>query len=84
MNWIKEYWKSLKRDRKERHNSAIKERANDIYQITEHCGKLWYTYNGGFFCPCDLIAKSDKQSEVIDVLHTLRSLYIERNLQEKT
>lgn len=77
MNWIKEYWESLKRDRKERHNKAVKERANDIYQITEHCGKLWFTYNGSLFCPCDMMKK-----ELLDALLDLRTSYIVRNTSD--
>jgi len=77
MSWIKEYWESLKRDRKERHNKAIKERANDIYQITEYCGKLWFTYNGSLFCPCDMMKK-----EPLDALLDLRTSYIVRNTSD--
>ena len=77
MNWIKEYWESLKRDRKERHNKAVKERANDIYQITEHCGKLWFTYNGSLFCPCDMMKK-----ELLDALLDLRTSYVVRNTSD--
>lgn len=74
MNWIKEYLDRLKKSRQNNKEKYIRERANDIYQITEYCGKLWFTYNGSLFCPCDMMKK-----EPLDALVELRLFYITRN-----
>ena len=74
MNWIKEYFERLRISRQNNRDMYVKERANDIYQITEHCGRLWFTYNGSLFCPCDMMKK-----EPLDALLELRSSYIARH-----
>lgn len=74
MNWIKEYLDRLKKSRHNNKERYIRERANDVYQITEYCGQLWFTYNGSLFCPCDLMKK-----EPLDALVELRLFYITRN-----
>lgn len=74
MNWIKEYFERLRISRQNNRDMYVKERANDIYQITEYCDRLWFTYNGNLFCPCDMMKK-----EPLDALRELRSSYIARH-----
>lgn len=74
MGWFSNYWENSKTRRKANKERYIKERANDIYQITEHDGRLWFTYNGSLFCPCDMMKK-----ELLDALAELRSSYIARH-----
>jgi hypothetical protein len=74
MGWFSNYWENSKTRRKANKEKYIKERANDIYQITEYCGRLWFTYNGSLFCPCDMMKK-----EPLDALLDLRTSYIVRN-----
>lgn len=77
MSWIKEYFEKLEIKLRNRKNECIKERANDIYQITEYCGSLWFTHNGCLFCPCDMMKK-----EPLDALLDLRTAYISRNTKK--
>ena len=74
MNWVKEYLDRLKKSRQNNKERYIRERANDIYQITEYCGRLWFTHNGSLYCPCDMMKK-----EPLEALVELRSSYIARN-----
>lgn len=74
MGWFSNFLENFKTRRKANTEKYIKERANDIYQITEYCGRLWFTYNGSLFCPCDMMKK-----EPLDALSDLRTSYIVRN-----
>lgn len=67
-----EFWDRLSRKRKEQNVNTIKNRANDIYQISERFGKLWFTYNGFPFCPCDMM-----KDEPLVALNKLREVYID-------
>lgn len=66
------FWDRLSQKRKEQSTNAIKKRANDIYQISEHLGKLWFTYEGFPFCPCDMM-----KDEPLVALNKLREGYVE-------
>ena len=72
MGWFSDYLENLKTRRKANKEKYIKERANDIYQITEYCGRLWFTYNGSLFCPCDMM-----KDEPLVALNKLREGYID-------
>lgn len=74
MDWFSNYLENSKTRHKANKEKYIKERANDIYQITEYGGQLWFTYNGSLFCPCDMMKK-----EPLDALLDLRTSYIVRN-----
>lgn len=74
MGWFSNYLENFKTRCKANTERYIKERANDIYQITEYGGRLWFTYNGSLFCPCDMMKK-----ELLDALAELRSSFIERH-----
>ena len=74
MEKLKELICEWKRKKQERRKENIRIRANEIYQITEFCGKLWFTCNGFLFCPCDLV-----KEDPIDALNELRSWYVSRN-----
>lgn len=74
MERLKELICELKRKKQERRKENIRVRANEIYQITEFSGKLWFTCNGFLFCPCDLV-----KEDPVDALNELRSCYVSRN-----
>ena len=43
------------------------------FQIQEHDGSLWFTYQGNLFCPCEMFKDSP-----VEALKTIRNLYMER------
>ena len=71
MNWLRKYWETFKASRERNAEKYVKECAKRTFQITEHNGKFWFTYNGSLFCPCDMM-----KEEPIDALSQLRNLYI--------
>ena len=71
MGWFSNYWENSKTRRNANKEKYVKECAKRTFQITEHNGKFWFTYNGSRFCPCDMM-----KEEPIDALSQLRSLYI--------
>ena len=64
------FFEKLKKDA----DNRIRKSANDAYQITEHNGELWFTFNGFLFCPCSMMTKSP-----IEALEELRENYIRRH-----
>lgn len=72
MERVTSFWKRLSTQRKEHGKDAIKKRSVDLYQITEYYGKLWFTFNGLPFCPCDMM-----KDEPLDALEKLRNGYVE-------
>ena len=44
-----------KERRSERFRLEMEERANDLFQLTEHEGEIWLTYNGSLVCPCQML-----------------------------
>lgn len=68
----KGFWKRVAQRLNAQNVDAIKERAADIFQIMEYSGKLWFTYNGFPFCPCDMM-----KDEPLVALNKLREGYID-------
>lgn len=75
MEWIKNFIEQQRLKQKERKEKEVEKRAEEIYQVTEYDGELWFTYNGHLFCPCGLLSCSD----VVDEVEKIRELYIKRN-----
>lgn len=55
------------------------ETARELYQITEHDGRIWLTYNDNRICPMAMFEEKD----VVDVLLELRSLYVKDTNPDK-
>ncbi len=47
--------------------------AEDLFQIREHDGKLWLTFNHFLVCPCTMLGKMP-----VDAVGEMRRLYVER------
>lgn len=47
--------------------------SEDLFQLREHGGELWFTYGGGLVCPCTLFKVSP-----VDALSVMRDGYVER------
>ena len=48
------------------------ETARELYQITEHDGQIWLTYNGNRICPMAMFEEKD----AVCVLLNLRNIYV--------
>lgn len=79
---IREFIERRKAKRAERAQELLVQSANDIFQITEYDGKLWFTYDDNLFCPCELACKDKSPDEYVNMLDVIRKLYIERNKVE--
>ena len=55
-------------------HSALVERAEDIFQVTEYKGEFWFLFNRCLICPCSMMKDAP-----IDALQEMRRLYVERN-----
>ena len=69
-----DFLERIKTKRTESRKHTIEAMANDIFQITEYLGKLWFTYNGFLYCPCDMMNK-----QPLEALTELRNNYIARH-----
>lgn len=63
-----------KRKKAERRSSEVSDRALTLYQVCEHGGELWLTYNDSLVCPCRMLGP-----EPVEALNEIRELYIKRN-----
>lgn len=75
MKTIKEILREMREKRRQDKATHAENFAKILYQITEHEGQLWFTYNGSLFSPCSLLC--DDTSPVA-MLGVLRKLYVER------
>lgn len=48
------------------------ETARELYQITEHDGQIWLTYNDNLICPMAMFEEKD----AVCVLLDLRNIYV--------
>ena len=62
----------FKESREKNAEKYVKECAKRTFQITEHNGRFWFTYNGSLFCPCDMM-----KDEPLVALNKLREGYID-------
>jgi hypothetical protein len=53
------------------------ETARALYQITEHDGRLWFTYETFLYCPCSMMGDDE-----IGALAVLRKSYIDRKTKK--
>ena len=58
----------------EKKQLQIEEDANFYYQITEHDGELWITFNSSLVCPCSML-----KEEPVEAIKKMRDLYIKRH-----
>ena len=54
------------------HRSAI-ESASVLFQVTEHGGELWLTYDSRLICPCSMLNDAP-----VDAVARMRELYVMR------
>jgi hypothetical protein len=59
----------FKRDRTKEATAA----AQNLFQVKEHGGELWMTYDGWLVCPCSMM-----KDEPVDAVTRMRQLYISR------
>lgn len=77
--WIRDFVKRQRtRVSKKRIDGAVI-RANEIFQITEYDGQLWFTHNGCLFCPCNMLVGSETQFDYVTFITKIREMYVERN-----
>lgn len=77
MEFIRTFFENLRKKRIERRNRRIEQVARIMFEIEEYDGQLWFTCNDVLFCPCSLLS-GDKDESAVDMLITIRNLYIER------
>ena len=58
----------------EKKQLQIEEDANFYYQITEHDGEIWVTFNNFLVCPCSML-----KDEPVEAIKKMRELYIKRH-----
>lgn len=62
-----------KRNKREADHEEVIRTSQYIYQIKEHNGELWLTYDRNLVCPCSML-----NMEPVDAIQEMRKLYIER------
>ena len=77
MKWLSNFFKELRKHADEINEKQTKQRAHDLFQIKEYGLEFWLVYNNSLVCPMSMFNK-----EAIDVLCTLREMYILRNMKK--
>ena len=72
---------SYKENRVEKRRRRLEREAEDMFQITEHAGQIWFTYNSCLFAPCFLCG-CETASEAVGLLRTIRNNYVERHIKD--
>lgn len=67
-------WKEHLKAKREK---ELKERADELYQMKEHEGEMWITFDGELIMPTRFI-----DGDPIQVLRQIRAAYIERKEDE--
>lgn len=62
------------RSQSEKKRLQVVEDANFFYQITEHDGEIWLTFNNSLVCPFSML-----KDEPVETLKKMRELYIKRH-----
>ena len=62
------------RNQSEKKRLRVEEDASYLYQITEHEGELWITFNNSLVCPCSML-----KEEPVESVKKMRDLYIKRH-----
>jgi hypothetical protein len=73
----KTFWGKIAQRLDVQNTDAVIKRSIEIFQIREYYGKLWFTYNGFPFCPCDMMKK-----EPLDALEELRDIYVKNHTKQ--
>ena len=58
---------------KENKHEAIKERANEIFQLCEYDGEMWLTFNGNLILPTSCL-----KDDPLATLAHIRELFVKR------
>ena len=60
-------------DRKARRD---RDRAESLFQLKEHGGGLWLTYDGWLVCPCEML-----RDDAVEAVMRMRELYVQREVK---
>lgn len=77
MKSISEIFCEYKKTNERKRIEWIEKRADEIFQITEYDGRLWFTYETFLYCPCSMMG-----DDTIGALATLRKNYIDRKTKK--
>jgi hypothetical protein len=77
MKSISEFLREHKEYQERKRIERIEKRADEIFQITEHDGRLWFTYETFLYCPCSVMG-----DDAIGALVALRKSYIDRKTKK--
>lgn len=82
MEWIKKLIAYIKAKNEQRNKAYIEKHAVELYQITEHKKQLWLTFNGVRVAPFSLITTNKTAEESINLVNTLRKMYVDENTKK--
>jgi len=68
---------NLKNNNKARKVKEIEERAEELFQLQEHCGELWFSVNGWPIMPTSFF-----KSDPLSALKEIRELYIKERITQ--
>lgn len=77
MKSISEFLRERKEYQERKRIERIEKRADEIFQITEYDGRLWFTYETFLYCPCSMMG-----DDAIGALVALRKSYIDRKTKK--
>ena len=77
MKSISEFLRERKEYQERKRIERIEKRAEEIFQITEYDGRLWFTYETFLYCPCSMMGDDE-----IGALVALRKSYIDRKIKK--
>lgn len=77
MKSISEFFRERKECQERKRIERIEKRANEIFQITEYDGRLWFTCETFLYCPCSMMG-----DDAIGALVALRKSYIDREIKK--
>lgn len=77
MKSISEFLRERKEYQERKRIERIEKRADEIFQITEYDGRLWFTYETFLYCPCSMMG-----DDAIGALVALRKSYIDRKIKK--
>ena len=69
---------SYKESSRKRKLERLKDNSSYLFQVKEHKGELWVTYNNELFAPYSIIKSAPE--DVIVFLDKIRDIYISINL----
>lgn len=69
---IGKFFKDVKHDLKRKRMESFKETLHNKFQVREHCGELWITFNGELVVACNMLVMPP-----LEALEAIRNKYIE-------